>query len=76
MMMSINVSPRQLVERNFGTRLVEIVNASGVDRDTVLLEVTETTVMHDPDHAIAVLETRRPRACTSASMTSGPAIAH
>jgi diguanylate cyclase (GGDEF)-like protein/PAS domain S-box-containing protein len=57
LMMSINVSPRQLVERNFGPRLLEIVEASGVDRDTLLLEVTETTVMRDPEHATAVLET-------------------
>jgi diguanylate cyclase (GGDEF)-like protein len=57
LMMSINVSPRQLVERNFASRLIEIVNATGVDRDRILLEVTETTVMRDPDHAIAVLET-------------------
>ena len=57
LMMSINVSPRQLVERNFASRLIEIVNATGVDRDPILLEVTETTVMRDPDHAIAVLET-------------------
>jgi diguanylate cyclase (GGDEF)-like protein/PAS domain S-box-containing protein len=57
LMMSVNVSPRQLVERNFASRLIEIVEASGVDRDTILLEVTETTVMRDPDHAIAVLET-------------------
>jgi len=57
LMMSINVSPRQLVERNFASRLIEIVNASGVDRDSLLLEVTETTVMRDPDHAIAILET-------------------
>jgi EAL domain-containing protein (putative c-di-GMP-specific phosphodiesterase class I) len=57
LMMSINVSPRQLVERNFASRLIEIVEASGVDRDTVLLEVTETMIMRDPEHAIAVLET-------------------
>jgi diguanylate cyclase (GGDEF)-like protein/PAS domain S-box-containing protein len=57
LMMSINVSPRQLLERNFASRLIEIVNASGVDRDTLLLEVTETMVMRDPEHAIAVLET-------------------
>jgi diguanylate cyclase (GGDEF)-like protein/PAS domain S-box-containing protein len=57
LMMSINVSPRQLVERNFASRLIEIVDSSGVDRDTILLEVTETTVMRDPEHAIAVLET-------------------
>jgi diguanylate cyclase (GGDEF)-like protein/PAS domain S-box-containing protein len=56
LLMSINVSPRQLVERNFASRLIEIVDASGVDRDTILLEVTETTVMRDPEHAIAVLE--------------------
>jgi diguanylate cyclase (GGDEF)-like protein len=59
LMMSINVSPRQLVERNFASRLIEIVDGSGVDRDTILLEVTETTVMRDPDHAIALLETLR-----------------
>jgi len=59
LMMSINVSPRQLVERNFASRLIEIVEASGVDRDKILLEVTETTVMRDPDHAIAVLESLR-----------------
>lgn len=59
LMMSINVSPRQLVERNFATRLIEIVDGSGVDRDHILLEVTETTVMRDPDHAIAVLESLR-----------------
>ncbi len=57
LMMSINVSPRQLVERNFAARLLEIVDASRVDRDSLLLEVTETTVMRDPEHAIAVLET-------------------
>ena len=59
LMMSINVSPRQLVERNFASRLIEIVDGSGVDRDTILLEVTETTVMRDPAHAIALLETLR-----------------
>jgi diguanylate cyclase (GGDEF)-like protein/PAS domain S-box-containing protein len=59
LMMSINVSPRQLVERNFASRLIEIVNGSGMDRDNILLEVTETTVMRDPDHAIAVLESLR-----------------
>jgi predicted signal transduction protein with EAL and GGDEF domain len=56
LMMSINVSPRQLVERNFAARLLDIVGATGVDRDSILLEVTETTVMRDPEHAIAVLE--------------------
>jgi diguanylate cyclase (GGDEF)-like protein/PAS domain S-box-containing protein len=59
LMMSINVSPRQLVERNFATRLIQIVEESGVDRDSILLEITETTVMRDPDHAIAVLESLR-----------------
>jgi len=59
LMMSINVSPRQLVERNFASRLIEIVDGSGIDRDSILLEVTETTVMRDPDHAIALLESLR-----------------
>jgi EAL domain-containing protein (putative c-di-GMP-specific phosphodiesterase class I) len=58
-MMSINVSPRQLVERDFASRLIEIVDGAGVDRDNILLEVTETTVMHDPEHATAVLESLR-----------------
>jgi diguanylate cyclase (GGDEF)-like protein/PAS domain S-box-containing protein len=59
LMMSVNVSPRQLMERNFASRLIEIVDGTGMRRDTILLEVTETTVMRDPDHAIAILETLR-----------------
>ena len=55
--MSINVSPRQLVE-------TELRLAADRDRrrlrawtaTRILLEVTETTVMRDPEHAIAVLE--------------------
>jgi diguanylate cyclase (GGDEF)-like protein/PAS domain S-box-containing protein len=59
LMMSVNVSPRQLMERNFASRLIEIVDGTGMHRDTILLEVTETTVMRDPDQAIAILETLR-----------------
>ena len=59
MNVAVNVSPRQLAERNFASRAIEIVGRSGIDPDTVLLEITEGTVMRDPEHAVRVLTTLR-----------------
>jgi len=59
MNVAVNVSPRQLAERSFASRVIDIVGRSGIDPDTVLLEITEGTVMRDPEHAVRVLTALR-----------------
>ncbi len=51
---SVNVSGRQF-ESGLAELFKEIVSRTGVDPDTICLEVTESTVMSDPEVAITTL---------------------
>ncbi len=56
---SINVSPRQLAQKQFPQQLDDIVRESGVDPDFVWLEITEGTLLRDPDRTIETLSRLR-----------------
>ena len=50
---SVNVAGRQLEQTDFAEQVAEIVRSSGVDPATVVLEVTETTLLQNAEDAIA-----------------------
>ena len=56
---SVNVAGRQLEQPDFVEEVAEVVRSSGVDPATVVLEVTETTLLQNADDAIAKLEAIR-----------------
>ena len=56
---SVNVAGRQLEQPDFVEQVAEVVRSSGVDPSTVVLEVTETTLLQNAEDAIAKLETLR-----------------
>jgi diguanylate cyclase (GGDEF)-like protein len=56
---SVNVAARQLEQPDFVAQVAEVVRSSGVDPAKVVLEVTETTLLHNADDAIAKLEALR-----------------
>jgi len=53
--MSVNVSGVQLSELAEIDRLAGIIDESGVDPTAVKLEMTESLLVEDPDHAVAAL---------------------
>ncbi len=56
---SVNVAARQLEQPDFVDQVAQVVRESGVDPTTVMLEVTETTLLQNADDAIAKLEALR-----------------
>jgi diguanylate cyclase (GGDEF)-like protein len=53
---SVNLSPRQLAEPSLPAEVARIITETGVHPDSVWLEITETTLMHDAESAIGTLE--------------------
>jgi EAL domain-containing protein (putative c-di-GMP-specific phosphodiesterase class I) len=53
---SVNISARDLHNPDFPRSLAELAAANKVRPEVVCLEVTESAVMEDPQHALAVLE--------------------
>jgi len=58
--LSVNVSPWQLARPQFVERLVQIVEASGIDPGGLMLEITESAVLLDLDDTVAKLRAIRP----------------
>jgi EAL domain-containing protein (putative c-di-GMP-specific phosphodiesterase class I) len=52
---AVNLSARQFRMQDLDARIQAIVKESGVDPGLIELEITESQVMHDPDHAIRVM---------------------
>jgi diguanylate cyclase (GGDEF)-like protein len=52
---AVNVSARNLSRRSFSGEVIEALAGAGVSPDRLVIEVTETALMADPDHAKAVL---------------------
>ncbi len=50
-----NLSPRQFWQADLAQRILGQINAGGIDPSTVLVEITETSAMMDPDRAQEVL---------------------
>jgi PAS domain S-box-containing protein len=53
--LSVNLSRRQLIQPDLAERLVEIVAEAGIEPGLLHLEITESAVMQDADHARRVL---------------------
>ena len=56
MPVAVNLSARQFRQHDLDERIGAIVAAAGVDPALLELEITESQLMHDPDHAIRILE--------------------
>ena len=52
---AVNVSARQFRQPDFDVRIRSIIDAAGVDPSLIELEITESQLMHDPQHAIRML---------------------
>ena len=55
----VNLSPRQLDDPKLATRTSQIIGRTGVNPDTVCLEITENGIMHDQQQAARTLEALR-----------------
>jgi diguanylate cyclase (GGDEF)-like protein/PAS domain S-box-containing protein len=56
MPVAVNLSARQFRQHDLDERIRGIVAAAGIDPSLLELEITESQLMHDPEHAIRVLE--------------------
>jgi diguanylate cyclase (GGDEF)-like protein/PAS domain S-box-containing protein len=56
MPVAVNLSARQFRQHDLDERIRAIVGAAGIDPSLLELEITESQLMHDPEHAIRVLE--------------------
>jgi len=54
---AVNISARSLVRADFAQDILAILETSGVDRRRVILEITETALLADPDRAARTLTT-------------------
>jgi EAL domain-containing protein (putative c-di-GMP-specific phosphodiesterase class I) len=52
----VNLSARQFRQHDLDERIRGIVASAGIDPSLLELEITESQLMHDPDHAVRVLE--------------------
>jgi EAL domain-containing protein (putative c-di-GMP-specific phosphodiesterase class I) len=52
----VNISPLSLRDENFARRLLGVLGESGFAPRNLVLEVTETAILHDPDKAQRLLE--------------------
>ena len=61
---AVNLSARQFRRADLDTHFLSLVTAAGIDPKLIELEITESQLMHDPQHAIRVM-----RALRDAGMT-------
>ncbi len=54
--LSVNLSPRQFRQSEFVPRMKRILSDSGLDPTCLELEVTESSIIHDPEIAVAMLK--------------------
>ena len=53
---AVNISARSLLDLRFPDRVADLLAAYGVPARLLVVELTETTIMADPDAAVAVLQ--------------------
>jgi diguanylate cyclase (GGDEF)-like protein len=56
---AVNVSPRCLLDKGFPEGVVRLLSETGVPAQRLELELTESSVMSDPDRALAILQSLR-----------------
>ena len=54
---AVNVSPRQLWSARFAEEILHTLQAAGVDPHRVVIEITESTAMTDPERTREILQT-------------------
>ncbi len=54
--LSINISPRQFFHKRFAEDLSELLNETGANSSDIFLEITETCLFDDQDHAVNEIE--------------------
>ncbi|MEX2160116.1 MAG: EAL domain-containing protein [Dehalococcoidia bacterium] len=52
---NVNVSPKQLQDGSFVASVERCLAASGLEPDRLVLEITETALLEEPDHTMEVL---------------------
>jgi diguanylate cyclase (GGDEF)-like protein/PAS domain S-box-containing protein len=52
---SVNLSARQFIHKNLLKDVARVLNETGLDAAFLELEITESVVMHDPEHAVELL---------------------
>ena len=57
--MSINLSAKDLLDRHLPQKLAGLLEAHGVPAQRLMLEITESALMHQPEHALGILESLR-----------------
>ncbi|BCF97524.1 GGDEF domain-containing protein [Paraburkholderia sp. PGU19] len=53
---AVNVSPQQFRDPRFKESVREAIALTGIDPHRIVFEITESLLMHDPQHATALLE--------------------
>jgi diguanylate cyclase (GGDEF)-like protein len=56
---AVNLSARQFRQQHLDTRIRSLVEAAGVDPALIEIEITESQLMEDPDHAVRVMNALR-----------------
>ena len=57
--LAVNLSARQFRQKDLDARICAMVAAAGVDPALIELEITESQLMQDPEHAIRVMRSLR-----------------
>ncbi|QGZ61752.1 putative bifunctional diguanylate cyclase/phosphodiesterase [Paraburkholderia acidisoli] len=53
---AVNVSPQQFRNPRFRESVEEAIELTGIDPKRLVFEITESLLMHDPQHAVTLLE--------------------
>jgi diguanylate cyclase (GGDEF)-like protein/PAS domain S-box-containing protein len=56
---AVNLSARQFRQSDLDARIAALIAAAGVEAAAIELEITESQLMHDPEHAIRVMRALR-----------------
>jgi predicted signal transduction protein with EAL and GGDEF domain len=64
--LTLNVSPRLFQQADFDQRLLALMDEVGFDPCALRLEVTEGTLLDDPEHVVAMLQRLRERGVEAA----------
>ncbi|MEA1051526.1 EAL domain-containing protein [Lamprobacter modestohalophilus] len=57
--LSVNISPRQFADPDFLDKVEQALTSHAVPAQHLKLELTESSLFHDMDHAIEILEQLR-----------------